>query len=108
MATFSAKTWVDRISEYPTRRTLTKENGTSEIVTVARSEGTVSKEGDAFSAANMNNLETRIGKAITSVNTDIAALKNMSVMARHLSPRLSLIKARRQQRMHHFRQCQTM
>lgn len=75
MATFSAKTWVDRISEYPTRRTLTKENGTSEIVTVARSEGTVSKEGDAFSAANMNNLETRIGKAITSVNTDIAALK---------------------------------
>ena len=75
MATFSAKTWVDRISEYPTRRTLTKENGTSEIVTVARSEGTVSKEGDAFSAANMNNLETRIGNAITSVNTDVAALK---------------------------------
>lgn len=75
MASFSAKTWVDRISEYPTRRTLTKENGTSEIVTVSRSEGTISKEGDAFSAANMNNLETRISNAITSVNTDITALK---------------------------------
>lgn len=75
MASFSTKTWVDRISEYPTRRTLTKENGTSEIVTVSRSEGTISKEGDAFSAANMNNLETRINSAITSVNTDITALK---------------------------------
>lgn len=57
---FEAKTWKDRITEYPTRRTLTKEDGTTEIVTVARNEGTVSEAGDAFSAENMNNLERRI------------------------------------------------
>lgn len=64
MALFTKKTWKNRLSEYPTRRKLTKENGTTELVTVARSEGTVSQEGDAFSAANMNNLENRISKAI--------------------------------------------
>lgn len=60
---FVTKTWKDRITEYPTRRTLTKSDGTSEIVTVARNEGTVSQEGDAFSAANMNDLEQRIAAA---------------------------------------------
>lgn len=64
MALFTKKTWKNRLSEYPNRRKLTKENGTTELVTVARSEGTVSQEGDAFSAANMNNLENRISKAI--------------------------------------------
>ena len=64
MALFSKKTWKNRMSEYPTRRKLTKENGTTELVTVARSEGNVSQEGDAFSADNMNDLETRIQKAI--------------------------------------------
>ena len=57
---FETKTWKDRITEYPTRRTLTKEDGTTEIVTVARNEGTVSEAGDAFSAENMNDLEQRI------------------------------------------------
>lgn len=60
---FVKKTWKDRITEYPTRRTLTKSDGSSEIVTVARNEGTVSQEGDAFSAANMNDLEQRIADA---------------------------------------------
>ena len=60
---FVKKTWTDRVTEYPTRRTLTKEDGTTEIVTVARNEGTVSAEGDAFSAANMNDLERRIADA---------------------------------------------
>ncbi len=61
---FETKTWVDRIAEYPNRRTLTKEDGSTELVTVTRDEGTVSQEGDAFNAKNMNDLETRI-KAIT-------------------------------------------
>lgn len=60
---FSAKTWKDRVTEYPTRRVLTKTDGSKETVTVARSEGTVSQEGDAFSAANMNDLEARIATA---------------------------------------------
>ena len=61
---FEKKTWTDRITEFPTRRTLTKTDGTSEMVTVSRAEGSVSKEGDAFSAANMNNLEKRIEAAV--------------------------------------------
>lgn len=66
MPLFTKKVWKNRMSEYPTRRKLTKENGTTELVTVARSEGSVSQEGDAFSAENMNNLEERILKAIGS------------------------------------------
>lgn len=57
---FEKKIWTDRVSEYPTRRNLIKSDGTSEIVTVERSEGSISAEGDAFSAANMNGLEERI------------------------------------------------
>jgi hypothetical protein len=66
---FISKTWLDRISEYPNRRVLTKADNSTEIVTVARSEGTISKEGDAFSAANMNALETRIANAFTALKT---------------------------------------
>ena len=57
---FSIKTWVDRVSEYPARRTLTDTGGTTQVVTVTRSEGVVSQEGDAFNATNMNDLESRI------------------------------------------------
>lgn len=65
---FAKKTWKDRIAEFPTRRRLTKEDNTSELVTVAREEGTLSQEGDAFSADNMNDLENRIDKEFTAVN----------------------------------------
>lgn len=63
---YKTKTWVDRISDNPTRRTLTIESQTDSaiICTVQRSEGTVSKEGDAFNAENMNDLEKRIGDAL--------------------------------------------
>ena len=60
---FAKKTWKDRITEFPTRRTLTKSDGSTELVTVARAEGTVSQEGDAFNAASMNDLEERINQA---------------------------------------------
>lgn len=60
---FETKTWEDRISEYPNRRQLTYEDGTTALVTVARSEGTISTAGDPFSAAEMNSLETRIAAA---------------------------------------------
>lgn len=65
---FAKKTWKDRIAEFPTRRRLTKEDNTSELVTVAREEGTLSQEGDAFSAENMNDLERRIDAEFTEVN----------------------------------------
>lgn len=65
------KTWKDRMAEYPTRRKLTKTDGTSEIVTVSREEGQISQEGDAFSATNMNDLETRIDDGFTELNSNL-------------------------------------
>lgn len=65
------KVWKDRMAEYPTRRRLTKTDGTNEIVTVSREEGQISQEGDAFSAANMNDLETRINEGFTDVNSNL-------------------------------------
>lgn len=71
---FSRKTWVDRMAEYINRRTLTKEDGSTELVTVARSEGMISQEGDAFNAETMNDLEQRIADGFDSVNSDLADL----------------------------------
>lgn len=68
------KVWKDRKTEYPTRRTLTKTNGSQEIVTVARNEGNVSQEGDAFSAANMNDLEERIDAGFTELTGNLGAI----------------------------------
>lgn len=67
---FKQKTWKDRISEHPTRRTLTKEDGTTETVTVTRAEGTISQEGDAYSAANMNDLEQRVADGFSTLSQD--------------------------------------
>ena len=78
---FVKKTWKDRIAEFPTRRRLTKEDNTSELVTVAREEGTLSQEGDAFSAENMNDLENRIDAEFTEVNGKLQSgcfIKNAS------------------------------
>ena len=65
---FIKKTWLDRIAEYPTRRRLKKSDGTDEIVSVSREEGAISQEGDAFSAANMNDLEDRVASEFNSLN----------------------------------------
>lgn len=68
---FAKKTWKDRITEYPTRRSLTKTDGSTELVTVARSEGSVSQEGDAFDASNMNDLENRIEAGINALSDSL-------------------------------------
>lgn len=61
MAWFTKKEWKNRLAEFAGRRTLTDvATGTSQVVDVARNEGTISQEGDAFSAANMNDFEQRI------------------------------------------------
>ena len=63
---FSTKTWKDTIAEYPNRRVLTDAtSGETQIVTVTRSVGTVSQEGDAWNAKNMNDLEDRIASSLT-------------------------------------------
>lgn len=71
---YTAKEWKDRVSEYANRRTINKEDGTSETVTVERAEGKVSTIGDAFSAETMNDLENRIAAAIEGADNDISTL----------------------------------
>lgn len=73
---FTKKTWKNRIAEYINRRLLTNEDGSTELVTVARDEGTISQEGDAFNAANMNDLEDRIEAGFTEVNQSLTNLND--------------------------------
>lgn len=56
---FVKKVWKDRIAQYPNRRTI-NDGRTTKVVTVGRDEGTITEAGDAFNAANMNDLENRI------------------------------------------------
>ena len=72
MSGFIKKIWKDRVTEFPTRRSLTKQDGSVELVTVAREEGTVSQEGDAFSAQNMNDLEERVKTAFDAVDSSLS------------------------------------
>ena len=73
------KIWKNRTTEFPTRRTLMKEDGSSEIVTVTRNEGTVSEEGDAFDADTMNNLEERIDAGFAELNGKLNMFGNLNV-----------------------------
>lgn len=89
---FNKKTWVDREAQYPVRRQLTKlSEGTDGqgrdvyTVDVTRAEGTITSQGDAFSATNMNDLEERIEEATIIDNalssTSENALQNKEVNA---------------------------
>lgn len=64
---FSKKTWKNRVTQFPTKRKLIHADETEEIVEVERAEGTVTEEGDVFSAGNMNDLENRIQSGINDV-----------------------------------------
>ena len=68
---FTKKTWKNRIAEYINRRLITNEDGSTNLVTVARDEGTISQEGDAFNAANMNDLEDRIAAEFDEINQSL-------------------------------------
>lgn len=68
---FKKKTWKNRIAEYINRRRITMEDGSASLVTVARDEGTISQEGDAFNAANMNDLEDRIEAGFADVSQSL-------------------------------------
>lgn len=72
---FTKKTWKNRIAEYINRRKLTMEDGSTNLVTVARDEGTISQEGDAFNAANMNDLENRIEEGFDEINQSLTYKK---------------------------------
>lgn len=69
---YIGKTWVDRVSEYPTRRTITDTTTlVAQQVTVVRDEGTVTEQGDVFDAATMNNLESRINAAFGALTKEV-------------------------------------
>lgn len=71
---FKRKTWKDRLVEFAGRRTLKRISGSADsqmVVDVTRNEGTVSQAGDAFSAANMNDLEQRIADEFSSINNNL-------------------------------------
>ena len=72
---FTKKTWKNRIAEYINRRLITMEDGSTNLVTVARDEGTISQEGDAFNAANMNDLEDRIEAGFADVTQSLTIIK---------------------------------
>lgn len=74
---FNKKIWKDRLVEYAGRRQLKRISGDSNgtmVVEVTRAEGTISQAGDAFSAANMNDLEQRIGDEFDELNNDLGGL----------------------------------
>lgn len=71
---FEKKEWVDRQSQYPSRRKLTATT-IENVYEVERAEGEVTEPGNAFDALNMNDLEARIYAALGSLDgSDIAIL----------------------------------
>lgn len=67
---YEKKTWENRQSEFPNRRTLAPVDGQENTYDVTRAEGLVMEEGDAFDQESMNDLENRIysGFADAGVN----------------------------------------
>ena len=80
---FDKYTWKDREVQFPNRRQLTNEDtGDVTIQTVVRSEGTITNEGDPFSAERMNNLETRIKAECDALEAGFASVQTTSVATR--------------------------
>ena len=75
---FVKRTWKDRISQYPNRRTI-NDGYVTKQVTVGRDEGTITEQGDSFDASNMNDLEQRIEDAINEAGTTYTAGDNISI-----------------------------
>ena len=75
---FEKKTWVNRQSEHPSRRRLTPSGNDNEY-DVARAEGLVMEEGDAFDADTMNDLERRIGAGFSELDPTEAGSVNVTV-----------------------------
>lgn len=88
---FNKFTWVDRSSEYPSRRTITDTStGVSQVATIVRNEGTVTEQGTPFNATNMNSLEDRIDAMFpvsvanggTGATTNSGARTNLDVYSK--------------------------
>lgn len=64
---FEKKTWVNRQSEHPARRRLTPTGNDNEF-DVARAEGVIMEDGDAFDAETMNDLEKRVAEGFSTLD----------------------------------------
>lgn len=69
MAFFNIRQWIDRVSQFPNRRTLTNVEDPTDVKTydLSRAEGEITTQGTASTAATFNDLEGRIASAFTSV-----------------------------------------
>ena len=74
---YIAYTWKQRVTEYPTRRTLTDTTDPTDVkqVYIARDEGTVTEQGDPFTAAQMNAMESRVNAGFSGVAQAISAVE---------------------------------
>lgn len=103
---FTKKTWKNRIAEYINRRLLTNEDGSTNLVTVARDEGTISQEGDAFNAANMNDLEDRIASEFEEINQSLTKLftfENIKILSDYFTGSVKLLDSRAYREGNHVR-----
>ena len=64
---FEKKTWINRQSEHPARRRLTPTGNDNEY-DVARAEGVIMEDGDAFDAETMNDLEKRVAEGFSTLD----------------------------------------
>lgn len=72
---FQKKTWVDRLTEFATRRIITNVTTREEtLVEVARAEGDIYEAGDAFNAETMNDLEDRIAAQFEEVGKGVGVV----------------------------------
>lgn len=79
---FEKKEWVDRQSQYPSRRKLTATT-IENVYEVDRAEGEVTEPGNAFDAQNMNDLEDRIYSALGTLDgTDISILDKTNIFTK--------------------------
>ena len=81
---FAKKTWKDRVSQYPNRRTI-NDGVVTKQVTVGRDEGTITEQGDGFTASNMNDLEQRISDAIDAAGAVYSAGDNIDITSNVVS-----------------------
>lgn len=79
---WNKKTWQDRVSEYPNRRRL-DDTGVPNTYDIARDEGNVMVEGDAFNAETMNDFETRIDDGFNDI-------RNRTINGKPLTSDISL------------------
>lgn len=81
---YVSKTWVDRDSQYPTRRIIVHPDLTEEQVTVRRDEGIITTQGDVFDSNTMNNLEARIAAGIGEKQDQLTAGSGITIDANNV------------------------